>query len=58
MGITCDGHILCIECKTGGSVQSKQQINFQRMIEDFGGRYIVARSPEDAVNFLKGLNLL
>ena len=38
-----DGKFLAIEIKTGRAVQSQDQINFQKMIEEFGGIYILAR---------------
>lgn len=36
-----------IEVKTGSAVQSKEQRNWQAMIEKHGGLYVVARSVED-----------
>lgn len=50
IGILMTGRFLAIEVKTGNARQSKVQRNFQRMIERFGGLYILARSVSDAVN--------
>lgn len=46
-GILNDGRRLEIEVKTARGRQSEQQQNYQRMIERFGGVYILARSVED-----------
>lgn len=47
IGLTsCCGRFLGIECKTGKAVQNKGQKRFQKMIEDHGGVYILARSTE------------
>lgn len=53
IGITNDGKFLAIEAKTGAATQSKEQKNFAAMIKNFGGRYFVCRTPEEAVNFVK-----
>ena len=48
---------LWIETKREGNVQSKDQIQFQRMVEGMGHHYIVARDSEAvaiAVNALRG----
>ena len=42
----CDGKFLAIEIKTGKAVQSKKQKDFQKMIEAFGGIYILARKKK------------
>jgi hypothetical protein len=47
IGILSDGTFLAIECKTGKARQSQHQKNFQKMIEQFGGIYILARSLND-----------
>lgn len=44
--VSPSGKMLCIECKTGTAVQSSQQKNFQKMIETFGGIYLVARDVQ------------
>lgn len=49
------GKRLEIEVKTGRAVQQTNQINFQRMIISFGGLYLVARSVEDALRFVKSM---
>jgi hypothetical protein len=38
-----------IEVKTGSGRPSKEQIVYQKMIEKFGGIYILARSVDDAL---------
>lgn len=52
-GILCDGTRLEIEVKSGAATQSEEQKNFQKMIEKYGGIYILARSEDDAVNQLQ-----
>ena len=52
MGILLGGKIICFECKTGNSVQSKEQKNFEAMIKRFGGLYLVVRAPQEAVDFV------
>ena len=42
-----------IECKTGAAKQTKDQIAFQKMIEDMGGIYIIARSVDDVKHLVK-----
>ena len=49
IGILINGRFLAIEVKTGNARQSNVQKNFQKMIEKFGGTYILARSVRDAV---------
>lgn len=44
IGIAVGGRFLAIEVKTGDAVQSKQQKNFERMITDFFGVYILTKS--------------
>jgi hypothetical protein len=41
------GKFLAIEVKTGRGRQTKEQKAFQKMIENHGGLYILARSVED-----------
>ncbi len=41
-----------IEIKTGDAVQSKEQKNWQKMITNLGGIYIVARCEKQAVKDL------
>ena len=57
LGITSDGKLLCIEIKSGRATQSNVQVNFQKTIEKFGGRYLVARSVDCTVKFLDDLSL-
>lgn len=46
-GILKDGRRLEIEVKSPTGKQSKEQAAYQRMIERFGGVYVLARSVED-----------
>lgn len=46
-GILPGGRRLEIEIKSSTGRQTADQVNFQRMIERFGGLYILARSIED-----------
>jgi len=46
-GILPNGRRLEIEVKAPTGRQSEDQANFQRMIERFGGLYVLARSVED-----------
>lgn len=41
------GRRLEIECKTATGRQSAEQFRFQRVVETFGGLYLLARSVED-----------
>lgn len=52
-GILKDGRRIEIECKSGAARQSKDQQSYQKMIEKFGGVYLVVRSVEDANNQLQ-----
>ncbi len=52
-GIAPNGVRIEIETKAARGRQSKQQENFQRMIERFSGVYIVARSAADALAQLR-----
>ena len=40
------GKLLAIECKTGQAIQSKFQKNFENMILDFGGIYLVSHAVQ------------
>ena len=57
IGITSDGKLFCVECKTGNARQSPIQKSFEKMVTIFGGRYIVAKTSEDVTKFLDDLNL-
>ena len=46
-GILPDGRRLEVEVKSLGGTQTEGQRNFQRLIERFGGVYVLARSVED-----------
>lgn len=47
IGVGLGGRFIGIECKTGKSPQKAQQKAFQKMVQDMGGIYIVARSIND-----------
>lgn len=51
------GRRLEIECKTERGRQSDDQKSFQRMIETFGGLYVLARSLEDVDRALEALGV-
>jgi len=51
-GILPDGRRLEVEMKSPGRTQTEDQRNFQRMIERFGGIYVLARSVEDVAHAL------
>jgi len=53
-GILPGGLRLEIEVKSANGRQSTEQRAFQRMIERFGGLYILARSVEDVRRALEG----
>jgi hypothetical protein len=55
-GIIFPGFRLEIEVKTGNAVQSPQQKNFQKMIEDLGGIYILAHSVSEANDKLQEIS--
>lgn len=46
-----NGIFIGIECKRRSTGQSKNQKDFQKDLEDAGGKYIVARSVLDIINF-------
>jgi len=46
-GILPGGRRLEVEVKSPEGIQTDDQRNFQRMIERFGGVYVLARSVED-----------
>lgn len=50
MGIVQGGRLLCVEIKSGNARQSKVQKNFEKMIQRFGGIYVLARTAEEALN--------
>jgi len=52
-GILPDGRRLEIEAKSDRGRQTEDQRNFQRMIERFGGVYVLARSVEDVERALQ-----
>ena len=51
--IAPEGKFLGIEVKTGNARQNPSQKNWQRMIEKFGGVYILARSVEQVLSELE-----
>ncbi len=52
-GILPDGRRLEVEVKSPTGRQTRDQKNFQRMIEKFNGIYVLARSVEDVWNALR-----
>lgn len=54
-GILRGGRRLEIEVKTGKGVQSQVQKNFEKMILEFGGVYIVARDITKTIETVKGM---
>lgn len=46
------GKILCFEIKTGTAKQTQTQKNFEKMISDFGGVYVLVRQLSD-LDFLR-----
>ena len=46
-GVLPNGRRIEIEVKSPDGRQSEDQANFQRMIERFGGLYVLARSVDD-----------
>lgn len=43
------GRFIGIECKAKGKYQTKEQKEFQRLLEKDGGLYILARSLDDVI---------
>ncbi len=54
-GILRTGQRCEIEAKTGAGVQSKEQKNFQAMIAEYNGVYIVARDIPSVLTTLEGI---
>lgn len=46
------GRLLCIECKLGKDKQRDKQKNFERMVVERGGIYILARRAQDVFDVL------
>lgn len=42
-----NGLFVCAEIKIGKDFQKPNQVKFQKMIEDCGGKYFIIRSTED-----------
>ncbi len=47
-----DGPLLGLECKTGTGHQYAQQLNFEKMMISMGHRYLVVRSPGQALEYV------
>lgn len=45
--IAPSGRMLMIECKAPRGAQSPEQVTMQRIVEKFGGLYVLARSVAD-----------
>ena len=52
LGILKGGRFLAIEVKSPTGRQSEQQHNFERMVRNMGGLYILARSVSDVLEVL------
>lgn len=52
-----NGRMVCIEIKTPNGNQSHHQQEFERMWKEYGGEYLLLRSPEQAAMKL-GLEVL
>lgn len=52
------GKFISIEVKTGEGRQSPQQQIFEKMVKQFGGYYILARSADDAIKQLERIRQL
>lgn len=52
------GKFISVEVKTSTGGQSPQQKNFEKMIKQHGGYYILARSPDDALKQLDKIRQL
>lgn len=51
-GILQNGKRLEIEVKTGNATQSKEQLAFAAMIQNYGGHYFVARDVPSVIAFI------
>ena len=47
------GRVLWIECKSERGRQSPEQASFQRQVESHGHSYLLARTPEDLLRWLR-----
>lgn len=43
LGLTCTGRFLAVECKSTNGRQTEAQVNFQRMVEQHCGIYLLVR---------------
>lgn len=55
VGMSSDGRMLCIECKTGDARQTFEQRIFQERVQKLNGRYYVVRSVTDAAQVFNSL---
>lgn len=53
VGILKNGKMCAIECKTGGGKQNVAQINFESMIQNFGGHYFVVREETPILELIQ-----
>ena len=51
-----NGKVLFIECKTLKGKQRESQKKFQKLLEQYGHTYLIARSPEDIKKFMEDIN--
>jgi hypothetical protein len=47
LGISTSGRFIGVEVKTGSGRQTKEQLNFQRIVEKNNGLYVLIRSTSD-----------
>ncbi len=52
IGILKNGKFIGFECKTGGARQSPEQLNFQKMCENFNAHCIVVQSEIEAIEWV------
>lgn len=55
IGCTPSGKFFAVECKLQGNVLSEEQRRFLERVQESSGAWIVARSSQQALEFLKGL---
>lgn len=55
IGLSSDGKLLCIECKTGTGRQTFDQRKFQERVQKLGGRYFIVRDVLEASAVFQGL---
>lgn len=51
------GRFLAIECKSAAGKQREEQVKWQRMVEEHGGLYVLARGVEDVDEALAAIGV-